>query len=437
MKKMSTLEIGKMLGADVIGNTFVKGISVDSRHVLKDDLFVCLVGERVDGHDYAQNAIDKGATALLVDRQLDLNISQILVPDTLLGMFEFAKTYRNMLNIEAIAITGSNGKTSTKDILHSVLVNIAPTIATFENQNTEIGSCLTLFRMDETTKYGIFEMGLDLPGEIEKMLKLVKPTSAILTSLDQAHMDNFNDDIEVLAQEKFSIFETIEDKRRCFYQGDVSWFKDYATDHRSFGFKQDNEFVVHDVDIHGDKMDFRVNDRHYETNLLGTHQASNAAGAIALLRHLGVNDDVINHGLQNVMLTSMRTEIYTYKNATILFDAYKASPKSMEAALNLFEKYTSDAYRVIVLADMYQLGVGTEIHHHNVLNQAISQNTDKIFLLGEEFGRAHQNIEDERIIHFKTFEALKEAIQPYFETDTFILMKGSRYYELERLLEGE
>lgn len=437
MKKMSTLEIGKMLGADVIGNTFVKGISVDSRHVLKDDLFVCLVGERVDGHDYAQNAIDKGAAALLVDRQLDLNISQILVPDTLLGMFEFAKTYRNMLNIEAIAITGSNGKTSTKDILHSVLVNIAPTIATFENQNTEIGSCLTLFRMDETTKYGIFEMGLDLPGEIEKMLKLVKPTSAILTSLDQAHMDNFNDDIEVLAQEKFSIFETIEDKRRCFYQGDVSWFKDYATDHRSFGFKQDNEFVVHDVDIHDDKMDFRVNDRHYETNLLGTHQASNAAGAIALLRHLGVNDDVINHGLQNVMLTSMRTEIYTYKNATILFDAYKASPKSMEAALNLFEKYTSNAYRVIVLADMYQLGVGTEIHHHNVLNQAISQSTDKIFLLGEEFGRAHQDIKDERVTHFKTFEALKEAIQPYFKTDTFILMKGSRYYELERLLEGE
>lgn len=437
MRKMSTLEIGNYLGAEVIGEATVSGVSVDSRFVRENDLFVCLIGERVDGHDFAQAAIDNGAKALLVSRELDLDVSQILVPDTLQGLFDFAKVYRSQLQIEAIAITGSNGKTSTKDMLRSVLELVGPTVATFENQNTEIGSCLTLFRMDEKTKFGIFEMGLDMPGEMQAMVDLVKPTRAIVTSLDQAHADNFNDDMKLLGQEKLSIFSDIEDKSFCFYQGDYDIYYDLCNDEVSFGFKNRNDHIISNFEIKNELNEFKVDKRMYSSNVLGKHQASNAVGAILLLRSLGISDEIINEGLRNVTLTSMRTEIRKHHNATILFDAYKSSPKSLEAALDLFENYEFSGKRYMVLADMYQLGEGTELKHELALKQALSQDVDHIYLLGEEFEKAMKKFDDGKVTHYNKIEDLKDAVTPLFNQEAFILFKGSRYYALERILKEE
>lgn len=437
MNILSTVEIGHALGADVLGNTKVKGINVDTRFVKEGDLFVCLIGQKVDGHTFAKEALDKGAKALLVSRRLDIDAPQILVPDTLQGFFDFAKIYRRMLDMEVIAITGSNGKTSTKDMLLSVLENVAPTIATFKNQNTAIGSCLTLFRCDSTTRYGIFEMGLDAPGEIKEMIDLIKPTSAILTGLDQAHMDNFEDNYEVLGKEKFSIFDSIEDKSKCFYQGDVEIFHKLADKERTFGFNESNEYNISKITLDKKQTHFTVKGRDYSTNLLGNHQASNAAGVVALLRNLGINDRMINKGLSSVKLTEMRTEIFEHHDALILFDAYKSSPKSQEAILELFNDYKTNRKRFAVLADMYMLGKGTEKHHQNALKQALDMDLSGIYLLGEEFEKAKDLFEDERIHHFKDKEALKEAVTKLYTQDNFILFKGSRYYALENLLKED
>lgn len=437
MKKMTIREIGKLLGEDVIGNATVSGVNVDSRVVNPGDLFVCLIGERVDGHEFAEKAIEKGATALMVSRKLDLNVPQILVPDTLQGLFNFAKLYRRNLNIEAIAITGSNGKTSTKDTLNSVFSRLGQTVATHLNQNTDIGSCLTLFRADEKTQYGIFEMGLDAPGEIARMVDIIRPTAAIITGLDEAHIDNFDHDLKVLAKEKFSIFSKIEDQSRCFYQGDILEYRDLAKHHQSFGFEPHNNFVISDVKVNKDSSQFKLNGRTYQTNLLGKHQASNVGGATALLRDLGVNDRYINEGLMHVSLTKMRTEIYKHQEATILFDAYKASPKSMMAALDLFESYPTDQKRIMVLADMYMLGENSEEHHKTVLARALELDVEHLFLLGEEFKNALKNVESNNATHFETIDDLKETLNSYYQKPVFILFKGSRYYELERLLKGD
>ncbi|HLV49502.1 MAG TPA: UDP-N-acetylmuramoyl-tripeptide--D-alanyl-D-alanine ligase [Erysipelothrix sp.] len=437
MKKMTVREIGKLLGKEVIGNATVMGVNVDSRSVNPGDLFVCLIGERVDGHDFAVKAIENGATALMVSRKLDLDIPQVLVSDTLKGLFSFAKLYRRTLNFEAIGITGSNGKTSTKDILNSVLSRLGHTVATHSNQNTDIGSCLTLFRADEKTQYGIFEMGLDAPGEIDRMVDIIKPTSAIITGLDEAHIDNFNHDLKVLAKEKFSIFSKIENQARCFYQGDIQEYRDLAADHQSFGFNDTNDFVISDVVVEKDTCQFKLNNRKYKTNLLGKHQASNAGGATALLRDLGVNDRYINEGLMHVSLTKMRTEIYQHHKATILFDAYKASPKSMISALELFETYPSDQKRVVVLADMYMLGENSEFHHEAVLSRLKTMSYEHLFLLGDEFKKALHKVTLENVTHFDSIEALKQTLQPYYEQPVFILFKGSRYYELEKLMKED
>lgn len=437
MKKMSMREIGQLLGETVIGQGTVTGVSVDTRFVKPGDLFVCLVGERVDGHDFAKEAIGKGAMGLLVSRELDLDIPQILVPDTLQGLFDFAKAYRKSLNLHAIGITGSNGKTSTKDILNAILSLVGPTIATHENQNTEIGSCLTLFRADETTRYGIFEMGLDAPGEIGRMVKLIKPTSAIVTGLDEAHIDNFNHDLDVLAKEKFSIFNLIDDKSHCFYQGDVENYRKLAQGHQSFGFNLDNDFVIEDVSVDSEYTYFKIKGRSYQTNLLGEHQASNAGGVVSLLRFLGISDDKIKAGLKEVKLSSMRTEIYDYKYAKILFDAYKASPKSMASALSLFESYPYEGDRILVLADMYMLGENAYQLHKEVLQMALKQSVKHVFLLGDEFGGVMHEFEDNRMRHYEDLNSLKQALKPFYETANFILFKGSRYYTLEKLLKED
>ena len=434
---MTTLEIAQALGADAIGNTSVKGVNVDTRFVKEGDLFVCLIGQKVDGHTFAQEALDKGAKALLVSRKLDIKAPQILVPGTLLAFYEFARIYRQQLDLQAVAITGSNGKTSTKDMLLSILQKIAPSVATYKNQNTLIGSCLTIFRCDHTTRYGIFEVGLDAPGEIQEMTQLIKPNAAILTGLDQAHMDNFEDDYEVLGKEKFSIFDSINDKSRCFYQGDVDVFRKLAQKERSFGFNKENDYRIEEVFLQDGFTQFKVNTRVYRTNLLGSHQASNAAGVVALLRTLGLNDQSINEGLENVILTEMRTEIYEYKNALILFDAYKSSPKSLDAILDLFSDYNSTRKRYAVLADMYMLGKGSDLQHEKALKKALSLEMDGIYLLGDEFAKAASTVKSDRIHCYQNKQILKEALEPLYQENSFILFKGSRYYALEDLLKED
>ncbi len=437
MKVLSTKYIGEVLGAEVIGDAMVKGLNVDTSFVKEGDIFVCLVGERVDGHTFAQQAIDKGAKALIVNRKLDVDVSQIIVEDTLQALFDFAKYYRNQMDMEVIAITGSNGKTSTKDILSSTLSLVDNTVATYENQNTVIGSCLTLFRCDEHTRYGIFEMGLDAPGELVEMTKVISPTAAIITNLDQAHMDNFEDDYAVLGKEKFSIFNAIEDKSRCFYQGDFEVYRNLATNEKSFGFNSDNDYIISDVQLKNDLTEFKLEGQAFATNLLGEHQASNAAGVILLLKKIGIRDEVIAKGLKSVNLTSMRTEIYPYRNATILFDAYKSSPQSLLAILDLLGSYDTNLNKVAVLADMYQLGKGTEAHHEEALERALEKDISAIYLMGEEFEKAKAKFNDERIKFYKDKAQLKEALQSVFNEENFIMFKGSRYYQLEDLMKED
>lgn len=434
MKQLLTTEIGVMMGVEVYGKASVTGVKVDSRLIEPGDLFVALRGEQVDGHDYASLAIEKGAVALMVDHKLDLPISQIIVSDTLRGLTDFARLYLDTLSLRTIAITGSNGKTSTKDMLYSILSNIAPTIATYENQNTEIGTCLTIFRCNHETRYGIFEMGLDYPDEISAMTHIVKPDLAILTSLDQAHMTSF-DNMEHLGREKFSIFDRVENRSHCFYQGDYEIYRTLAHDEVSFGFHENNDYRVESVSSSNTGIAFTINGRHYESNLLGRHQASNAAGVVACLRTLGLNDDVINEGLKSVALTSMRTDIFKHKEALIMFDAYKSSPESALYAIDTFNNYAFEGNRYIVLADMYELGEGTLLQHQRVLDAALVSDAKRIFLHGKEFKKVFETNVDSSVSFYETKDAMKLDLESIYEEKSMVLFKGSRYYELETLLE--
>ncbi|CAM4163807.1 UDP-N-acetylmuramoyl-tripeptide--D-alanyl-D-alanine ligase [Erysipelothrix aquatica] len=435
MKQLNLNTIGQWSSGIVDGNGAVDGINVDTRFVKEGDLFVCLRGERVDGHTFAQTAIDNGATALLVDHKLEtLDVPQIIVEDTLVALQKIAKGYRNTLSAYFIGITGSNGKTSTKDILFSILAPLGKTIATYKNQNTEIGTYLNLFRMDEDTQYGIFEMGLDFPNDVAVMTEIVRPHAAMVTSLAPTHIVNF-EDIHHIAREKFVIFNHVQNKDMAFYQGDFQEYRQLDQGFHTFGYNADNEYIVDNVNADSTGISFTVNQEAYTCNLLGGHQASNCAGVIAMLSKIGISKEAIQYGLNNVALTSLRTELVNHAASLVLLDAYKSNPISAIYALELLNNYAYSGDRIAVLSDMVELGDDSIKYHEEVLEYINTLNLQHVFLLGPDFKSALTNVPlNTPYTTFETFETLYNAVAPQFDKEQMILIKGSRFYALERLM---
>lgn len=440
MKKLSTLKIAQWVNGTCQEESFVDGIKVDTRFIEPNDLFVCLVGERVDGHDFAQQAIDNGATALIVSSKLDVDVPQIIVADTLETLRVLGRSYRDTLNAFFIGITGSNGKTSTKDILKSLFSRLGTTVATYKNQNTEIGTYLNLFRMDEDTQYGIFEMGLDYEGDVALMASVVKPNAAIVTSLAPAHMQNFNS-IEHIAKEKFKIFDYVQNEDLAFYQGDFEIYRELAGPRfHTFGYEDSNELVVSDVESSNRGISFKVNNQDYTCNLIGGHQASNCAGVIGLAQKIGISEDAIQNGLNQVALTGLRTELVTKFESLVLLDAYKSNPVSAKYALELLSEYQYEGDRIAVLSDMVELGSQSEQAHKEVLDEILKYpNIVKVMTLGPEFEMVinKYGYDKERFINDSTYESFEKRVKPYYHQHVMILIKGSRSYQLERLMKED
>ena len=417
--------------------TLIQGVSVDSRLVQEGDLFVCLEGARVDGHEYVKQAEEKGAAALLVHKEVESKLPQIKVNDTLESMSIAARLYRQDLNARFISITGSNGKTSTKDMLHAILSQDGKTHATHSNQNTEIGTYLNLFQMDFEDKWGIFELGLDQVGDVSFMADILQADAAIVTSLAPAHMMNFKD-IEHIADEKLKIFDVIKDEDFMFYQGDFIMYREKMNGKgHDFGFDEKREYHVSDVTLYEDKTTFKLNGKPYTTNLLGRHQASNAAAVIALCQKLGIEESMIQEGLNHVALTGLRTEKIHYKNADILLDSYKSNESSLRYALELFDNFETNGKRYLVLSEMVEIGAESQAVHQSVMKTIDSYDFDGLYTLGEEFIKVKSD--EYKIPHhaYLDFDTFKTDVEALFLEDAFILIKGSRSYALERLINKE
>ncbi len=435
MRDLNLEQVNTWVHGSLKGKGFIQGVQVDNRKITRGDLFVCLRGEKVDGHTFAQNAVDQGAVALIVDRYLDIDVPQILVKDTLEALRLFGRLYRNSLSATFIGITGSNGKTSTKDILFSIFSRVGKTIATHANQNTEIGTYLNLFRMDYDTEYGIFEMGLDMPNDVRLMTSIVKPDAALVMSLAPTHIVNFRDE-QHIAEEKFAIFAAVVNDDAKFYQGDFKLYRNLDRGYHTFGFNESNETIVSDVKSDNNGIEFKVNGTTYSCNLLGAHQASNCAGVIALARKLGVDDVDIREGLNHVALTSLRTELVEKDKSLVLLDAYKSNPISAIYAIELLKNYDYEGPRVAVLSDMVELGDNSVEHHIEVLEALEKYEVAEAYLYGPEFKQAltRYTLDNVHVHHYDTFEALYRDVQDLFKAKQMILIKGSRYYSLERLM---
>ncbi|MEX1030343.1 MAG: UDP-N-acetylmuramoyl-tripeptide--D-alanyl-D-alanine ligase [Paenibacillaceae bacterium] len=460
LHQMCNMMIGAELRADVKPIT-ITGVSTDTRTIQDGNLFVPLVGDHYDGHEYVQTAHQHGAVAVLWQRDhtiptvLDeIEIPVILVDNTLIALQQLAASYRQQLVVRVIGITGSNGKTSTKDMVASVMNSQFKVHKTKGNLNNQIGLPLTLLQMDETTEIAVVEMGMSGQGEIELLSKIACPDAAIITNVGEAHMLQLGSR-EGIARAKFEIMAGMQDGGVLIYHGDESLLRQLVeqSDYNpalviTFGSGiKDNDYSPSDIRIQADQSYFAVNVRgnaewisDLAIPLLGRHNVINALAAIAVAQLFGLDDSSIRSGLHKTIPTGMRIELLHAKSGlTILNDAYNASPASMKAAIQLLDELEGFQQKIVVLGDMLELGPQSESFHRDIGKLLNTMNFDYVFTFGE---MAAFIAEECRIkyssdcVQATTDKAeLAKRIAAVAKPQDIVLVKASRGKRLEELVE--
>lgn len=451
MIRMKIKEVIDILGAEYTGNSdldkYIHGVSIDSRKVSKDNLFVPIKGLTTNAHQYIQMAIKDGAAATLWNKDEPnppSEIAVILVDNTVSALQKLAGSYRDKLKTKFIGVTGSNGKTSTKDITAGILSQKFKTQKTLGNFNTEIGVPYTLLSIDEDCEVAVIEMGMERFGEIDFLTNLVKPNIGILTSVGLVHIDNF-DSINDIARAKLEIVSGIQPGGTFIYFGDDELIKDTVnmTDIdktiklRTFGKNPDNSLYLTEFSESTDGITFKINDPECEelhAEMLGKHQAFNSIAAILAARELGMSYGEIKEGLLRIEKTGLRNEVLKIKDCTILNDCYKSNPVSIMAALDILELFNSDK-KIAVLGDMLGYREMSDDMHYNVGKGLAKFNLDELVTIGKDAKNiargARENTKIKSIVEFDTKEEATDYIGRYLNEDASILIKGSRFLKLE------
>lgn len=429
----------------------VAGVSTDTRKIVENNLFVPLIGENFDGHKFLDKAIENGAVASLWQKDIplpEIDFPLIFVNDTLEALQILSKNYRDSLKyITIVGITGSNGKTSTKDIMEGVVSTKFKTQKTLGNLNNHIGVPLTILSFEEDTQVGIVEMGTDGFGQIELITKLANPDIAIITNIGASHLDLL-ENVENVARAKFEILAGLKKDGLFIYNKDdetlAEVIKEYNIEEEilTFGKKDSSDFKVELLEEGIDGIKFSIMEKNHIHKLhipmIGRHNIYNAAVSIMVARRLDIDYSHIQKGLYLIKETEMRNEIIEKKDFTILNDAYKSNPDSLLSALDTLYSIDGYKHKIVVLGDMLDLGEDIEKLHREVGSKIDPNKIDKIFTLGDlgkHIGEAARaNFKDEDIYHSQTKKDLAKSILENIEKNTLILVKGSRAVALEDLI---
>lgn len=426
---------------------YIMGVSIDSRKVTEGNLFVPIKGATTNAHSYINDVIKAGAVATLWNKDEPnppVDIAVILVDDTVKALQDLALFYRNTLKAKIVGVTGSNGKTSTKDITASILSQKFKTQKTMGNYNTEIGVPYTLLSLDEDCEAAVIEMGMERKGEIDFLTNLVQPDIGIITSVGLVHIDNFPS-IEEIAKAKLEIARGIKEDGLFIYFGDDpliletvknTYIKE-SIKKETFGLKETNTIYLKEFHEDLDGITMKVSDENYEelhVDILGKHQALNTMAGILAAKELGMSPEEIRLGLLNIEKTGLRNEIIKIYNCTILNDCYKSNPVSINAALSIFELFKSDK-KIVVLGDMLGYREMSHDMHYNVGKDLVSFTIDELVTIGEEAKYiakgARENTNIKNILEFNTKEEATEYLKDYLDKNCSIMIKGSRFLQLE------
>ncbi len=408
-------------------------VCTDTRKIKKNDIFFALKGDNFNGNEFSKLALEKGAKFAVIDEEeFYSNPQTILVDNVLKTLQNLANYHRNQLSIPIIALTGSNGKTTTKELINAVLSTKYKTTATVGNLNNHIGVPLTLLSMNESTEIGIVEMGANHQKEIEFLCSIAEPDYGYITNFGKAHLEGFGG-VEGVIKGKSEMYDyLIQNNKFIFVNTDDSIQVEKTKDAKIFTFGSD---AHSDVIIHFKEANPFVKLSHNSSNinskLIGSYNYNNIAIAISVGNYFKVEKEKIISAIENYIPTNNRSQIIEKGSTKIILDAYNANPSSMEVALLNLDKI--EGTKIAILGDMFELGEDAEKEHQTIADLAIDLDIEQVVLIGENFSKV--NSTSSKLKVFNSFENTKNTIEESDFSDTTLLIKGSRGMALERVLE--
>ncbi|NBJ68494.1 MULTISPECIES: UDP-N-acetylmuramoyl-tripeptide--D-alanyl-D-alanine ligase [Clostridia] len=424
----------------------IKGVYTDSRIEMADGLFVPIVGENFDGHDYVSEAVEKGAIAVLWNKQKQLpdalpaSLAVFYVEDTLVALQQLASAYREKMNPIVIGITGSNGKTTTKDMVAALLQTTYRTHYTKGNFNNHIGLPLTILSMQPDTEVLVVEMGMNHAGEIKLLSTIAKPDYAIITNIGESHIEYLGSR-ENIAKAKLEILSGLSKTGLLVIDGDEPLLKQVHNQEQviTCGFMKHNMNQITSLQVRDNETSFTINENvDYTVPFLGKHHAKNALLAIAIGMNLKIEAGKMQSAFRHMKKTGMRFEKLRGKNGvTLVNDAYNASATSMKAAIEVVKQLDGYSEKVLVLGDILELGDYSEVMHRSVAD-SITKPITNVYT----FGNAAKYITEELVeqddpipaIHYTDKNGLLNALQPHLHEKAIILFKASRGLRLETFI---
>ncbi|MBS0359352.1 MAG: UDP-N-acetylmuramoyl-tripeptide--D-alanyl-D-alanine ligase [Proteobacteria bacterium] len=427
-------QIATVLSADLLGHdTSYQHVSIDSRAVNPGDLFVAIAGENFDGHDYIEQAKERGAVGAVISKPINSSLPLVIVPDTRVALGKIAAYHRQQFHIPLIALTGSFGKTTVKEMIASILRQCGSVLANVGTLNNDIGVPLTLLQLNSEHRYAVIEVGANHPGEIANLIQLVSPQVAMITMVRPMHVEGFGS-IEGVAKAKSEIFQGLSEDGIAVLNADDKFFH---LCQQAIGNKKLKTFSMQkDADVTGQLISIDENGKCFikiktsegeievHLSLPGEHQFLNALAAATATKSLAIPLSAIKAGLESVEPIKGRMNVHRLNaHGCVVDDTYNAGPDSVKAAINYLERLPGR--RILVLGDMKELGPESKKYHEEIGHYAKEKGIESVLTFGD-LTRFTSSAFGHDSKHFTERDELIDYLKPLLNSETTILVKGSK-----------
>ena len=410
-------------------------VSIDTRSLKPKDIFFAIKGPNFDGNNFALDAIKKGASYVISDNSTISKKSDkiIYVDNAIKALQKLANYHRRKLNTKIIAITGSNGKTTSKELILNVLKSKYKTTATKGNLNNHLGVPLSLLEINENTDFGIIEMGANHINEISQLCKIAEPNFGYITNFGNAHLEGFGS-IEGVIKGKSELYNYLINNKSLIFNNSenikqTSLINNYKNTY-SFGINSESNCIINKSDSEN-SLNVSYQNKIIKSTIYGDYNFENICIAIAIGEYFEVDFKNIKQGIESYLPDNNRSQISVKNNNTIILDAYNANPTSMSLALESFKK-TNYKNKMIIVGDMFELGKDSNHYHQEIINELEKINDCIIYIVGEYFYKTKHS---DRIESFSTTKELINNLSKINISNYSILIKGSRGMQLEKIIE--
>jgi len=434
-----------------------KGVSIDSRTLKAGQLFFCILGPTFDGHAFIRQAVEKKAAGIIISDKEQPALSPqkadapfiIRVDDTLSALQDLARFHRQRLSVRVVAVTGTNGKSTTKEMIASIAETSFKTLKTRGNLNNHIGLPLNVLELDASHEVAVLEMGMSAAGEIRLLADIAKPDIGVITNISEGHLVQLKT-LKNVQSAKGELFDALGDQGTAIINADDPLVLELATSLRAavkrtaFGINNPADVKADNIQATGSGHDFNIslygNAFPVKLPFLGFCNIYNALAAVATGHSLGIGTACMKAGLDNCKLLSQRYEIFQHDSMTIINDAYNANPKSMQEALATLAEYPSSGRKFFVIGAMLELGDFSQSAHTRLGKQIAQKSIDILVTVGEQTALTAQEaqangMKEERIIAFNTSEEASEFLRENTRSGDCLLFKGSRGSGMEKVLQ--